>query len=72
MCPLKLRKGLITVGAVDNLDHNPSSTASKDSFHGTGIQLIQLPSHEFAGEDRGQTIINQASSAKIIAPLPDE
>ena len=26
-----------TVGALDNLDHNPSSTTARDSFHGMGI-----------------------------------
>lgn len=59
--PLKLRKGLTTVGAVENRDKNTNSTTSKDSFHGTGISFIQHPSHEFfAGEDRGQAIINLA------------
>ena len=37
VCPAQLRKGLFTVGALDNLDHNPSSTTAKGSFHGTGI-----------------------------------
>ena len=41
--PACLRKLLFTVGALDNLDHNPSSTTSLTSFHGTGISLFQLP-----------------------------
>ncbi len=32
VCPMKFRKGLYTVGAIDNLDHNPSSQTAKDSF----------------------------------------
>ena len=44
VCPRQLRHGLFTVGALDNLDHNPSSTTAKDSFHGTGISLFQFPS----------------------------
>ena len=36
VCPAQLHKGLFTVGALDNLDYNPSSTTAKDSFHGTG------------------------------------
>ena len=40
VCPAQLHKGLFTVGALDNLDHNPSSTTAKDSFHGTGIEFI--------------------------------
>ena len=39
VAPTCLRKGLFTVGALDNVDHNPSSTTSVDSFHGTGITL---------------------------------
>jgi len=42
VCPSQLRKGLFTVGALDNLDHNPSSTTAKDSFHGTGTKLTVL------------------------------
>ena len=38
--PACLRKGLFIVGALDNLDHNPSSTTSQSSFHGTGISLF--------------------------------
>ena len=40
VCPAQLRKGLFTVGAIDNLDHNPSSTTAKDSFHSTGGAAI--------------------------------
>ncbi len=43
LVPSQLRHGLFTVGALDNLDHNPSSTTAKDSFHGTGINLFQFP-----------------------------
>ena len=40
VCPAQLRKGLFTVAALDNLDHNPSSTTAKGSFHGTGKDWI--------------------------------
>lgn len=43
VCPPKLRFKVFTSAAVDNLDHNPTSTTSKDAFHGTGISLIQHP-----------------------------
>ena len=43
VCPSQLCKGLFTVGTLDNLDHNPSSTTAKGSFHGTGISLFQCP-----------------------------
>lgn len=43
VCPKQLRKRLFTVGALDNLDHNPSSTTATGSFHGTAISLFQSP-----------------------------
>ena len=43
VCPPNLRKGLYTVGALDNIDHNPSSTTSQDSLHGTGMSIFQFP-----------------------------
>ena len=44
VAPTILRKGLFTVGALDNLDHNPSATTATTSFHGTGISTFQFPS----------------------------
>ena len=41
VCPPRLKGGIFTTAAVDNIDHNPSSTSSHDSFHGTGISLFQ-------------------------------
>ena len=40
VCPLQLRKSLFTVGALDNIDHNFSSTTAQGSFHGTGISIF--------------------------------
>ena len=39
------------MAAVDNIDHNPSAATSKDSFHDTGISLMQHPPHEFEGNN---------------------
>ena len=47
--PAQLRSGLFTVGALDNLDHNPTSSTVKGSFHGTGISLFQFPTAENPG-----------------------
>ena len=44
--PMNLKRGIFTTGAVDNIDHNCSSTTATDSFHGTGISLFQHPSPE--------------------------
>ena len=48
--PAQLRKGLFTVSASDNIDHNPSSTTAKGSFHDTGISLFQFPSKTNMGQ----------------------
>ena len=55
--PACLRKGLFTVGALDNLGHNPSSTTSLTSFHGTGISLFQFPTRSDPGESRPPILI---------------
>lgn len=71
VCPPKMRNGLFTTAAVDNIDDNPSSGTSRDSFHGTGVSLIQHPTHECAGSDRGMLVINQITpSTRSIVPLP--
>jgi hypothetical protein len=70
VCPLKLRMGLFTTSAVDNIDHNPSSTTAQGSFHGTGISLFQHPSVDNRGEDRDD-VEHVTSSRKTIAPLPE-
>ena len=46
VCPLSLQSDLFTVGAIDNLDHDPSSTTAQGSFHGTGISMFQFPKQD--------------------------
>ena len=41
VCPPHLCKNVFTVGAMDNIDHNSSSTTAKGSFHGTAVSLTQ-------------------------------
>ena len=43
VCPSSLQQGTFTTAAVDNLDHNPSSTTAQSSFHGTTISIFQHP-----------------------------
>ena len=56
VCPLKLREAVFTTAAVDNIDHNPSATTSKDSFHGTAISLAQHPTTENDGMGKGYNL----------------
>ncbi len=62
--PACLRKGLFTVGALDNLDHNSSATTSQSSFHGTGISLFQLPTKEKPGVARQPVTMPQLSGSR--------
>ena len=40
--PSNFKSNSFTVGVVDNIDHNPTSTSSKNSFHGTTISIFQV------------------------------
>ena len=55
VCPSVLRKGLFTTAAIDNIDHNPSATTAKSSFHGTGISLFQHPIGNNSGSSKSLT-----------------
>ena len=45
-------KGTFTIGALDNIDRNPSSMTAASSFHGTGISMSQLPTINNPGKER--------------------
>ena len=66
--PACLRKGVFTVGALDNLDHNPSSTTAVDAIHGTGICLFQFPTEVYPGEDRPPLIISPSETSQHSLP----
>ena len=70
VCPSQLRHGLFTVGALDNLDHNPSSTTATDAFHGTGISLFQFHSETNAGQLQNIGLSLSAETKNY--QLPDE
>ena len=58
------------IGALDNLDHNPSSTTSQSSFHGTGISMFQFPSPNKPGECRPPFTVPPSVSGKHVQ-LPE-
>ena len=68
VCPANLRKGLFTVGALDNIDHNPSSTTAHSSFHGTAMSAFQFPTACNLGTSREPIVINPVSSGKCSLP----
>ena len=63
-CPPSLRKNVFTAAAIDNIDHNPSSTSAEGSFHGTGISLFQHITEEEPGVVQHKKSI-QSSSKKL-------
>ncbi len=58
VCPASLRKGFFTVGALDNIDHNPSATTSQGAFHGTAISIFQFPTPTNSGISRDTLVID--------------
>ena len=71
VCPLILRKNLFTTAAIDNLDHNPSSTTSQGAFHGTGISIFQNRAAESDGIIRHKSEMQTELHGKQIPPLPE-
>ena len=41
VCPPPLEENLFTFAAIDNVDHNPTSSTATSSFHGTSITIFQ-------------------------------
>ena len=72
VCPPSLKKELFTTAAVDNIDHNPSSTTCKTSFHGTGISLFQHVNLDDTGVPRNITTINKELRNQKLKTLPEE
>ena len=66
--PSNLRKNIFTIGALDNLDHNPSSTTSHSSFHGTAISIFQIPTKINRGDARRPVKIAAGEQGKCSIP----
>ena len=56
---------MFTTSAVDNIDHNPSSTTATGSFHGTGVSLFQHPDFDKQGTEMNNVTIRSGSSKCI-------
>jgi len=52
VCPVQVLDGVFTAGALDNLDHNPTSQTAEGSFHGTSISVFQFPTENNQGTSR--------------------
>lgn len=65
-----LKGSVFTTAAVDNIDHNPSATTAKDSFHGTGISLLQHPTSADDGVHNSTVIMGCNAGSKTVGCLP--
>lgn len=72
VCPTNMSNQLFTTAAVDNIDHNPSSTTAKGSFHGTGISLFQHCHGNLPGENRTVINISNDLPKRKLIPLPED
>ena len=68
VCPPSLREGLFTTAAVDNIDHNPSSTTAVKAFHGTSISIFQHPETALESMQTDLKVDIEDSSTKIELP----
>jgi len=67
-----MRGRVFTTSTVDNINHNPRSTASKQSFHGTAISLVQHHLFHGASVDRDIIILRGSNERglKVVDRLP--
>ena len=70
VCPPKLRGKIFTTAAIDNIDHNPTSTTAQGSFHGTGISIFQNPKDNATGEDRATVTDLERNKNRTLGKLP--
>ena len=70
VCPQVLRRRLFTTAAMDNIDHNPTSTTATTAFHGTSISVFQHPTRDETGEERGPLTFGRGK-VKTVPELPD-
>lgn len=52
VCPPVLRRQLFTTSALDNIDHDPTTTIAKISFHGTSESFFQHSRPQHSGVER--------------------
>uniref|UniRef100_H3APT7 Uncharacterized protein n=1 Tax=Latimeria chalumnae TaxID=7897 RepID=H3APT7_LATCH len=62
-----MEKDMFTTAAVDNLDHNPSSTTAKDSFHGIAVSLTNQFSDGCPRVERDRRVADLPPNYSIVA-----
>ena len=71
VCPANLRKNVFTTAALDNIDHDPSSSTATDSFHGTAISMVSHPTATSPGDERSTVdLLEKSQVSEEIGSLP--
>jgi len=70
VCLPNLCEGWFTSAAVDNIDHNTTSTRATHALHGTGISLFLHPNSYGGHEHREHHSLAQKSTFKKLSNLP--
>ena len=63
VCSPNLHIGLFTTSALDNINHNPSSTMACDSFHSTSISMFQHATADVPGTSCSNMLIATSITA---------
>ena len=67
--PLTLSTDIFTTAAIDNIDHNTSSSTATESFHGSSVTVIQHP--EVCAPVPTLQLEDMAWSRTVCSTLPD-
>ena len=79
-CPPVLENSVFTTSAIDNIDHNATSSTAESHFHGTGISLFQHPDesikehlfeYDFSTKNYDQTELSLPDYYTYISPILD-
>ena len=65
VCPSRLKFGVLTTVAIDNIDQSTSSMTATTSFHGTAISITQHPLSSDDGVEQEPLQIKESSNTKL-------
>ena len=72
VCPPSLHNNVFTTAAIDNIDHNLSSTTAKSTIHWTGISIFQHPNETLEEKAPIKLTTTSQSNSTIKLELPTE
>ena len=71
--PPQLIKGVFTTSAVDNINHQTSSTTAKSSFNGTGISVFQhFSTSEQTTNGESAMPLEESPDCTVVTPISSQ